>query len=659
MSLPVIQPKQKIRPSRSTRWRAGVLIGVHLVIAAHITHWLVSGSTLTPVEPSEAAALARSGVINAGLIFFAVAAMLTLVFGRFFCGWACHLVALQDLSRSLLERFGRRPKPLRSRLLRWVPLAAFVYSFLLPAWQRWRAGATGHLETEFTTTQFWATFPGWILGSITFIVCGYLVVYFLGAKGFCTYACPYGAVFDAAERLAPMRIRVTDACEGCGHCTAVCTSNVRVHEEVRDFGMVVDSGCMKCLDCVSVCPNDALYYGVGKPPLFSTRRASGRTMRKYPLSWAEEGILAVAFIAGYLTFRGLYGYVPFLMALGVAGVLAYLALLTFQLATRRNLSFKSWRFKVGGEIQSAGTGFLVVMALVLAFWLHSGSVRLLIARADTSVGVVARWHQALYDHSLPRPEVSRAGRAALERSLESLERVERIGLVPTRGAASRMAAMQFILGHDRDAARLSRRAIQRGEPAVPMHQLLARIAAVAGNPAGAAAELERAIVADPRDMRSRTGLAVNLAQQGDLAGAAEVLQAAQTALGETADLVYNLGLVEAYSGRLGSAVAKFDRALELDPEHLPARENLAGLLAASGQLDASAEHYARAISQSPNDPLTRVFFGQVLLALGRLEESREQASTAIDLAPDLEVARELAAALGLAGERARLSPPSD
>ena len=61
-----------------------------------------------------------------------------------------------------------------------------------------------------------------------------------------------------------MRIRVTDACAGCGHCTAVCTSNVRVHEEVRDYGMVVDSGCMKCLDCVSVCPNDALYYGAGR-----------------------------------------------------------------------------------------------------------------------------------------------------------------------------------------------------------------------------------------------------------------------------------------------------------------------------------------------------------------------------------------------------------
>ena len=64
--LAVIQPNQRIRPSRSTRWRATVLILVHVVIAAHITHWLATGRTMTPVEPSEAAAFANAGVVNTG-----------------------------------------------------------------------------------------------------------------------------------------------------------------------------------------------------------------------------------------------------------------------------------------------------------------------------------------------------------------------------------------------------------------------------------------------------------------------------------------------------------------------------------------------------------------------------------------------------------------
>ena len=73
-------------------------------------------------------------------------------------------------------------------------------------------------------------------------VCGFMTVYFLGSKGFCTYACPYGGFFALADKVAPGKIRVTDACNQCGHCTAVCTSNVRVHAEVKAYGMVVDPG---------------------------------------------------------------------------------------------------------------------------------------------------------------------------------------------------------------------------------------------------------------------------------------------------------------------------------------------------------------------------------------------------------------------------------
>ena len=48
--------------------------------------------------------------------------------------------------------------------------------------------------------------------------------------------------------------------------------------------MVVDPGCMKCMDCVSVCPNDALYFGFGK-----TAATVKKTIeRNYSLTWPEE-----------------------------------------------------------------------------------------------------------------------------------------------------------------------------------------------------------------------------------------------------------------------------------------------------------------------------------------------------------------------------------
>ena len=44
MSLSVIQPKNEIRPSGTTKWRAGVLIAVGLYIAGRIGYSALAGA---------------------------------------------------------------------------------------------------------------------------------------------------------------------------------------------------------------------------------------------------------------------------------------------------------------------------------------------------------------------------------------------------------------------------------------------------------------------------------------------------------------------------------------------------------------------------------------------------------------------------------------
>lgn len=362
----------KVRTSKVGRLRALSLVLVHLAIAAHLAHWATSGETLTPLEPSESMQTLEQGLVNAGFVFFAAAILLTLLLGRFLCGWACHLVALQDLCAWLLAKFGLRPKPVRSRLLVLVPYFAAFYMFAWPSLRRAIEGAPApEWRAHLTTTDFWATFPGPVVAVLTFLVCGFLLVYWLGAKGFCTYGCPYGAIFAIADRAAALRIVVSPACDGCGHCTAVCTSNVRVHEEVKQHGRIVDPGCMKCLDCVSVCPKEALSYGFAKPAL-----ATVSAQRKvHDFGWGEELLLAASFAAAFLGFRGLYGQVPFLLALGL-GVLAASAVLLLVRSFRRGeLAWQRLALKAGGRFTPAGQIILAVLVLFLAFTLHSLVVR--------------------------------------------------------------------------------------------------------------------------------------------------------------------------------------------------------------------------------------------------------------------------------------------
>ena len=77
---------------------------------AHFIQWWIMGTTVSPIEPSETMYTLQRGAINAGLIFFSLAILATLIFGRFVCGWGCHIVALQDFCAWLLKKVGLVPK---------------------------------------------------------------------------------------------------------------------------------------------------------------------------------------------------------------------------------------------------------------------------------------------------------------------------------------------------------------------------------------------------------------------------------------------------------------------------------------------------------------------------------------------------------------------
>ena len=336
------------------------------------------GKTVSPIEPSETMYTLQNGFVNAGFIFFSLAILATLIFGRFVCGWGCHILALQDFCGWLLKKMGLHPKPFRSRLLVYVPLGAALYMFVWPVVYRlFSKPAHEPIIPKFTnhlvTTNFWQTFPSVEVAIPFLFICGFVTVYFLGQKGFCTYACPYGGFFGLADKFSPGKIRVTPACNQCGHCTATCTSNVLVHAEVKQYGMVVDPGCMKCMDCISVCPNDALYFGFGKPTLLAPK--SNVIKRHYSLSWPEEIVAVLVFLGSFFAVRGVYALVPFLMALGCAAITTFLTLKTWRLFRARELSFYRFNLKSSGKMHKTGWTFVMFACAWIGLNVHCGWVR--------------------------------------------------------------------------------------------------------------------------------------------------------------------------------------------------------------------------------------------------------------------------------------------
>ncbi len=392
VQLPIIQEKPPSGPakSRMSKRRFLVLLCVQGLIIAHVVQWLIMGSTITPVEPSEAMETVKEGVITFGTLLFLGAILSTMIFGRFFCGWGCHIILLQDFCTVLLKKMKIRPRPFRSRLLLWMPLGLATYMFVWPLVHRF-AIAPWFQEVEpwpgftwglTTTTDFWRTFPGLAMSIPFLLICGFLTVYVLGMKGYCTYACPYGGFFAPAEQISPVRIRVNDSCEQCGHCTAVCTSNVRVHEEVNTYGMVVDQGCMKCMDCVSVCPNDALYLGIGKPAVgLSPEERNAGPKTKYDLSWPEEIVFAILAVIVLVSMRGAYS-LPLLFASGVTAVVVWGLWKSWKVIRKRSVTFQKTYLKREGSICLPGYAFVGASLFFFAVILYTGAVNFMALRAQ-------------------------------------------------------------------------------------------------------------------------------------------------------------------------------------------------------------------------------------------------------------------------------------
>lgn len=606
IELPVLNnataKKSKIAESRTSWWRAAVLLTLTLLMAAHVVQWYLSGVTVSPIEPSEAMYTLQNGAVNAGFIFFILAILATLIFGRFVCGWGCHIVALQDLCAWMLKKVGLTPRPFLSRLLVFVPLIVALYMFVWPTVFRALAAPPAEpIIPQFTnhliTTEFWVTFPPvWVAIPFLFI-CGFMTVYFLGSKGFCTYACPYGGFFSLADKIAPGKIRVTDACNECGHCTAVCTSNVLVHSEVKQYGMVVDQGCMKCMDCVSVCPNDALYFGFGKPAI----GVKNKTKKNFSLSWPQEIAAAIIFFVSFMAVWDVYQLVPMLMALGIACVTTYVAMRTWKLLGTEDLTFYKYTLRSDGKIKNAGWVFLLFTAAWVGLNTHSGWVRY-----NERAGAIAFANLQIPDELAlarvkPDEWLSANDRRNIAAGKRHFELASRAALFTNREAISKLAWLEYLSGETDDAVKLLGTASEKQEGQTRAMSLYYRGAIL--NRLG-------------RSEEAIANLDQSMAVRADLNSARE----------EKGEALWQLG-------RRDEAVAVWSSAIERNSALPVVLNMLAGAALTFGKTETANDLVSEAAKYTPSDPRYHWMLGLRLKNLGMNDVADKHFEEALKLDP--------------------------
>ncbi len=228
--------------------------------------------------------IALRTVLAAGLVSLVVLAS-TLVFGRFFCGFACPLGTVIDVSDSLLHR---KPKPADStRRIKYALLLFLVVAALLgvslaglldPLAILGRSLALGFypvasylagLATSVRPAVFAETFVALVV-FVTILLLGLVAPRF-----WCRNLCPLGGLLGLGSKVSLFKFSFTDECRQCGLCAEVCPTGAigrRTESDTRgqdaecrtDEGRIeIDSGeCIGCLACLYRCPHRAVSYRV-------------------------------------------------------------------------------------------------------------------------------------------------------------------------------------------------------------------------------------------------------------------------------------------------------------------------------------------------------------------------------------------------------------
>ncbi len=230
----------------SGRWKRP--IGWLLLLVSAVLGFLI----FAPVAPYQFQALVLrdvqglGGPLVAGAAGLTVVAVLTVVFGRFFCGYLCPAGAVQEIAYHApvpkLHPSLKNPfMAVRGIIFVIFIIMAFVFSASLLAW--------------FGIRDFFHLVLS--AGSIVFIIV--LAVSMAFYRPFCRLVCPYGALLALGAAAGILKLRRTAACIACGKCEKACPTDEAKKDDAK-------AECYLCGRCLEVCPKEgALRYAKDMP----------------------------------------------------------------------------------------------------------------------------------------------------------------------------------------------------------------------------------------------------------------------------------------------------------------------------------------------------------------------------------------------------------
>lgn len=238
-----------------------------------------------------------SRTLLSGSLLALILILLTLIFGRVWCGWLCPLGTVLDSisprrDNKIVprERFAWRGVKYgllltilvaallgNSTLLVLDPITILLRSLTVSIWpaldQIITAGEKLLYKIPFLSSPIVsfdnavrpAIFPSTpFFYRLTVLFAGILIVVialnWLERRFWCRYLCPLGGFLGLLSKVAIFRREVSEECKGCALCEPVCPTGTI--DPGKNFASD-PSECTMCLDCLEACPRSRISFAPG------------------------------------------------------------------------------------------------------------------------------------------------------------------------------------------------------------------------------------------------------------------------------------------------------------------------------------------------------------------------------------------------------------
>lgn len=205
---------------------------------------------------------AGEGTIAACTLTFLILFILSLVIGRFWCGWICPCGGMQDI---IGMGFDKKTKKSPLDYLKYI---FFIFWFGAIVLFFATAGGIRSINVLYNLDNgIGGLYPAMLYLSWAMFAALFVLTAIFGSRTFCRYLCPMCVFFIIGRKIGkvckiPQLGLIPNAgnCIGCNRCTRSCPMGIEVSKMVRS-GDTYDSNCINCGACSYNCKKGALRYG--------------------------------------------------------------------------------------------------------------------------------------------------------------------------------------------------------------------------------------------------------------------------------------------------------------------------------------------------------------------------------------------------------------